>query len=184
MNTLFDNLIESYMQLMEADDGLPSDADVGGTTDAQQPQNTPQGQQPEQQQPQQSEKASVGYAVMAQILLDAFKTTSILNKSDIKFSDNVARTPQDAYRYIEIIKRNLAPDLKAKIYQDVGKSTQVEDLDSADLIRLTNLAIKSLWFANKDVNSSEFSDIAKIDKVTTDNAKKIVNDIRRLIAER
>ena len=171
----FNDQYQEYLNLLEQDISDPSQAAM--------PQQMDQNAQPPQPQVE-SQPASVGYAVMAQLILNAYKTIDIPNKNDIKFSDNKIRTPEEAYKYLEIIKRNLAPDLQKELTFDVGKSTTKNDLDSADLIKLTQLALQALFFRPKDVNSSEFNNVIGLGNATVENAKDIVNQIQLILAER
>jgi len=189
MKNQFEHLYNQYKLLLEQ----PEAAEVPVPEAPMQPQGaeaTPDpaaspASQPEQQPPQQAEQASVGYAVLVQLLLDAFKTINIKHTGDIKFSDNEARTPQDAYKYLEIVKRNLEPDLQQKQQQDVGKNDQgAKNVDSSDIINVANLAIKALFFTPKDTQTFEYSEIAATPKVTVDNAHQIYDSIRNFLSER
>jgi hypothetical protein len=121
---------------------------------------------------------------LAQLVVDAFKTLEIQHKDDIKFSDNIVRSANEAYQYLKIIKRNIAPDLQRKLQQNVGKSENQNDLDSADLIKLTQLALSALFFRPKDADSAEFNNVTDIEKVTVDNAKDIIQKIQMYISQR
>jgi len=185
MKSRFISLLNQYQTILEQDINQPPQPDQQMDQSMGQQSDPSMNQQP-QQQPQQQEpiKSSVGYAVISQLVLDAFKTVEINNKNDIKFSDNKVRTPKEAYNYLEIIKRNLAPDLQNELKQDVGKSENTKDLDSADLINLTQLALEALFFRPKDTDSAEFNNIATIEEVTVENAKEVIEKIRSYVSER
>jgi len=179
MKSRFIQQLTKYYRILEQD--------VGQATPQVAPQDTQQvtpEAQPNQPQPAASPKSSVRYAVLSQLVLDAFKTTQIRYKDDIKYSDNIIRTPHEATKYQEIIKRNLAPDLQKKLQSNVGKSDQENDLDSADMMKLTQLALQALFFVSKDVDSTEFNDIASTDKITVDNARQVTEKIRNFVSER
>ena len=183
MKTNFDKLLEDYkLLLMEADPLSPpltnapapisgSPADNGASA---QPQALPA-------QPTPKVKSSVGYAVLAQTVLDALKTPTVKYKEDIKFSDNKIRTPQEAYQYLEIIKRNLPPDSQQKLTGDMGKGAAV-DLDSSELVFLVQLGLKALFYTRKSEEDTPFNDLISIVKVDTDNAKEIMEKIRNLLS--
>jgi len=180
MKSKFEELLKNYNLLMEQpltpapDVGAAPDATVAptGGPDATTPIPTPV-QQP----------SSVGYAILVQLLLDAYKTTNIRHKDDIKFSDNIVRTPQEAYKYLEIVKRNLEPDLQQKTKETVGKGGANEkSVDSTDLINIANLALKSLFFTPKDSETGEYNEIAS-QVVDVNNAKQIYNQIRNAVSE-
>lgn len=175
MKSLFTDKITDYYKLLEQDIGTPDQT-------APTPDQNQQSAQLQQTPP--PVKSSVGYAVLAQLVVDAFKTLDIQNKDDIKFSDNIVRSANDAYQYLKIIKRNIAPDLQTKLQQNVGKSENKNDLDSADLIKLTQLALSALFFRPKDADSAEFNNITDIEKVTVDNAKEIIQKIQMYISQR
>lgn len=185
MKNKFENLLNQYKMLLEQPEADPTmgaevnatPPDVGATPPAQ---GAPAQAPAPAQQP-----TSVGYAVLVQVLLDAFKTLNVRNKADIKFSDNQARTPQEAYKYLEIVKRNLEPDLQRKTQQNVGDTQQgAGNVESSDIVNITNLALKAIFFPNKDPQTSEYNDIASNDKVDVNNAKEIFNAIRNYLAER
>ena len=187
MKSQFENLYNKYKLLLEQ----PETAEVpapNAPVAPQVPVATPdQAVSPasQTQQPPQATQASTGYAVLVQLMVDAFKTLNVRHPEDIKFSDNIARTPQQAYQYLEIVKRNLENDLQNKTQEDVGKGgNDSKNVDSADIINIANLAIKALFFRPKDVQSSEYNDIASIPKVTVDNAKQIYDNIRNILSER
>ena len=185
MKSKFLELLNEYKLLLEQPEAaeVPAPDAPEATQGAEDP--TQQAASPASPTPQPIEQASVGYAVLVQLLLDAFKTMNIRNPNDIKFSDNVARTPQEAYKYLEIIKRNLEPDLQQKTQEDVGKNQQGNaKMDSADVVNVANLAIKALFFTPKDMESTEYSEIASTQKVTVDNAFQVYEAIRNFLSER
>jgi hypothetical protein len=191
MKSTFDQLLNEYKQLLEQDGDpaagapagapppSPSPAGAGAPPD---PMGAGAGAQPPQPPPK--NPSSTGYAVLAQLVLDALKTPVVRDKEDIRFSDNTIRTPQEAYQYLNVIKRNLASDSQGKLQGDMGKSNdnKVPDLDTSELIYLAQLGLKALFYTRKDEKDSQFNDVASIVKVDTDNAKEIIEKIRSLLS--
>lgn len=185
MKNNFEKLINSYRMLLEQPQEM-STPDAGGTMPdpnvAMSDPNAAGAAPAPQAAPVQP--SSVGYAILVKLLLDAFKTLTVRVKDDIKFSDNVARTSQEAYRYLDIVKRNLEPDLQRKTQEDIGKGgNDVKSVDSADIINIANLALKALFFTPKDPESAEYNDIAN-KVVDVNNAKSVFEMIRNVLSER
>jgi hypothetical protein len=184
----FEKLLKEYRTLLE------QDAPIGGgaaPTPAPSPAGapppdgapTPNPQQPPQQ--QKAPPASVGFAVVTQIILDALRVKQPIHNEDKRYSDNKARTPEEAWKYLDIVTRNLPRQSQQKAQQDVGKGGD-DDLDSLNIVDMANLALKALFFVPKlqEEESTEYSSLANVTKVTTENAQQVFNEIRNFLSTR
>jgi hypothetical protein len=186
----FEKLLEEYRMLLEQEPVAAVDPSAGAGPDqagaGPQPPMPDGAMQQAQQPPQQpAEPSSVGFAVVTQIILDALRVKQIPHISDKKYSDNFARTPQEAWKYLDIVTRNLPAQSQQKAQQDVGKGGD-EDLDELNIVDMANLAIKALFFVPKieESEGEEYSNLANITKVTTENAKQTYNQIREFLSTR
>lgn len=185
----FDKLYESFRPLIEQDlipppDGVVPDVNgVGGVT-GQPPEGEP-APAPAQAGPKPS---SVGFAIITQLILDALRVKQPNNLADKKYSDNKARTPEEAWKYIEIIKRNLPLDIQQKLEGDVGgaEGEADRDLDSLNIVDMANLGLKALFFLPKleEEDGAEYSDLSKVTKVDTANAEQIFEELRNFLSTR
>lgn len=174
----FNLLIEKYHELLEADEQMAGDQTAPDMAD--QTSQPPQPDLQQQPQPVQTEPASSTFTYLTKIVFEAFKTKDILNKGDIKFSDNQARNKDEAFKYFDIILRNLQQQTRTKIEQGFESEGDVNDIDEGNIVDMANLAIKALFYAPKD-NSTEYQDISMETEVTPENAKRIYNTLSRFL---
>jgi hypothetical protein len=127
------------------------------------------------------EKASQGYTALTNIILNAFKTIKPRFHGDVKYSDNKARDAQEAFKYLEIVKRNLPEGIQQKISQSGGKGG-FGDVDELTIVSMVNLALQALFTTPKDEESSEYSTISSLEQVTPENAKQVYQQIRDFLS--
>lgn len=165
----FNTLVKKLL-LNEADniqDAVSAPDDMGQGTDS----GGEQPQQPEQPaQPQQSQPASQAYTYLTKVVWEAFKAPAPIYKKDIQFSDNRAVTTDEAFRYLDIVIRNLQPKTRQIVNQSISNFSKGE-LDDADIVNFANVALKALFYTHKE-NSSEYLDIASTPEITPENAKE------------
>lgn len=172
--------IEKYKRLIaEAQDVQTQPAQDVGTPEAGiEQQVTPQQPAP---QPTPQKKASQGYTTLTNIILNAFKTIKPRFHNDVKYSDNRARNSKEAFKYLEIVKRNLPEGIQQRISQSGGQGG-FGDVDELTIINMANLALQALFTTPKDEESSEYSTISSIDEVTPENAKQVYQQIRDFLS--
>lgn len=179
MKRKFEQLLESYQKLLEqpAPPTPPTPVEAPVVDPAAQPVAPPQ--------PVKKEPATIGFTVLTKLILDAFKTKKPQYHNDLKFSDNKARTPDEAFKYLEIVSRNLPPESQNKLEAGINnKGGTTADMDGLTLIDAANLAINALFYYPKldEEESTEYNDIAQIVDVTPENAKEIYQKIRSYLS--
>ena len=177
----FITLLEKYKKILSEAPEIPAQDVEAPAPDAGagQPPAMPD-VQPQQPQPP-PEKASQGYVALTNIILNAFKTIRPRFHGDVKYSDNKARDAKQAFQYLEIVKRNLPDGIQQKISQTGGKGG-FGDVDELTIVSMANLALQALFTTPKDEESSEYSTISSIEKVTPENAKQVYQQIRDFLS--
>ena len=148
------------------------------------------GQPPEQQAQQPKLKSSVGYAVIAQLVLDALKPNPIKNEQDLVYSDyKVVNKPEEELgenemttnQALKILYRNVPSDTRTKLQGDMGQGI-TGDLDSSELATLTQLGLDALFYHSKDRQDSSYNSLISDVKLDTSNAKQKMEEIRSLVS--
>lgn len=140
-----------------------------------------------------SKQVSIGYATLVNTIFNLLKyDIENLDPKYYKLSDNKITNSSEAYRYLDIFSKLLPNTIKSELRSDdVGdnKSENVINLDESTLVDMGNLAIKSLFFPEKD--GIEFKNkIYEIEnllsqdgnKITVNNAYVVYQDIKNFVS--
>ena len=195
MKSKFDALLESYgRQLLEQEATLggempPAD---GATTGGGLPQDTVGGTPAAQ--PQAPKTVSQGYAYNTELIYRLFKaipSQDVLGKYG-QLSDNKASTPEEAFKYMEILRELLTGNTKTEVQTaNHGKSKNAAAIgvDDSMMMEMANTAIKAYFFSPKD-NMEFVSRLNNIEdmlakggnKITVDNANAIYTEIKDTVS--
>jgi hypothetical protein len=182
MKSNFKKLIKEYYRILEQDIQPSSDPQQAEAPTPDAPAEQPQPTQPPKQQ------ASVGYAVLAQLVRAAFEHTSQIPETYIRYSDNTIRTKENANAAIKIIESILKTDKNSIFQQNLGKVNHQETartMDVNDLINLAQLALQCIFYTQKQTlqsgvkqTTTDYNEIKDLPPITVDNAQDIINQIR------
>lgn len=179
----FDKIILKYIDIITEQD-LVGNTPEPQEPDQAQPSQPSQPAQPQQpvQNPPQNKIASSGFTSIVKLILSAFKTLKPYYHGDIRFSDNTAQNAQEAYKYLEIVKRNLPKNMQTTVFNNLGGRGGMKDLDENELIEAANLALKALFYQPKSQDSTEYNFIFDIDEVTPETAITTYHKIRNFFS--
>jgi hypothetical protein len=138
-------------------------------------------------------QVSIGYATMVNTIYNLLKyDVENLDPKYYNLSDNKITNSSEAYRYIDVFSKLLPNSIKSELKNDdVGdtKSNDIINLDESTLVEMGNVAIKSLFYPEKD--GIEFKNkIYEIDrilssdknKVTVNNAYSVYQEIKNFVS--
>lgn len=178
MKIPFDNLIECYkVFLREQEDSM--DMGVESPSEA-----TPA-------QPEPVKTVSQGYAHVVDTILQLFRIRpESIPQKYYNLSDNDIKDTETAYRYLELLTKLLPKNTVSSLKSDnVGDSQAgAINLDDATIIEMANVALKALFYSEKDTFefSSQLEDIQQVltssdNKVTVNTANAIYQKIKSLV---
>ena len=176
----FEALLTEYYNLLEQD--VPDNTVQQTTSPVGQPQA---GETPPPAAPAAPiapvEPASPSYSYLVNVIQEALKTKQIINMDDMKFSNNEAKSSNEAYQYLNIVIRNLPTQTQQKLKQGFQKAGNFSDIDEGNLVDMANIAMKALFYNGKKENNTEYMSLSST-PLTPENAKKIFESITRLLA--